>query len=223
VARLGWSGPGLLREFVPQTHLYPLALLVTSSTTPNSGDAAVRDRLTATGFTPVIRTGSAVTTAEAAGKGLVLLSSTFSSSSVNTKFRTVVTPVLSWESALYDDLGMTGTTSGTSFGTMTGQTQLAIVNASHPLAAGLSGTVSVTTAASNISWGAPNGNAVTVARPVGQSGRAAIFAYEKGAAMPGLAAPGRRVGFFLEDTTAASLTTQGRALLDAAVRWVTGR
>jgi hypothetical protein len=41
--------------------------------------------------------------------------------------------------------------------------------------------------------------------------------------MPGLAAPGRRVGFFLEDATAASLTTEGGALLDAAVRWATGR
>ena len=69
----------------------------------------------------------------------------------------------------------------------------------------------------------PNANAVTVARPVGQPSRAAIFAYEKGSIMPGLVAPGRRVGFFLEDATAASLTTQGRALFDAAMRWVTGR
>ncbi|HET9317101.1 MAG TPA: PA14 domain-containing protein, partial [Vicinamibacteria bacterium] len=223
VARLGWSGPGLAREFVPQTHLFPFALLVAGSTTLNAGDAAIRDRLTATGFTPVVRTGSGVTTAEAAGKGLVLLSSTPSSSTVNTKFRTVVTPVLNWESALMDDLGMTGTASGTDFGTTTGQTQVAIVNAAHPLAAGLSGTVNVTSSGAILSWGVPNANAVTVARPVGQAGRAAIFAYEKGAAMPGLAAPGRRVGFFLEDATAASLTTQGRALLDAAVRWVTGR
>lgn len=223
VARLGWSGPGLVREFIPQTHLYPYALLVTASTTLGAGDAAVRDRLTATGFTPLVRTAAAVATAEAAGKAVVLLSSTSTSSQVNTKFRTVVTPVLNWESALMDDLGMTGTVSGTQFGTMTGQTQVAIVNAAHPLAAGLSGTVSVTTSAANITWGVPNANAATVARPVGQPGRAAVFAYEKGAAMPGLAAPGRRVGFFLEDATAASLTTQGRSLFDAAVRWVTGR
>ena len=43
-----------------------------------------------------------------------------------------------------------------------------------------------------------------------------------GAGMVGLTAPGRRVGFFLHDTTAASLTTSGRALLDAALRWATG-
>ena len=223
VAKLAWSGPGLAKEFIPQTHLYPYALLVTGATTLNAGDAAVRDRLTATGLVPVIRTGTAVTTAEASGKALVLLSSTPASSTINTKFRTVVTPVLNWESALMDDLGLTGPTSGTHFGTMTGQTQVAIVNASHPLAAGLTGTVNVTSAAQNFSWGVPNANAVTVARPPSQPTRASIFAYEKGSVMPGLVAPGRRVGFFLEDATASSLTTQGRSLLDAAVRWVTGR
>ena len=106
---------------------------------------------------------------------------------------------------------------------MTGQTQVSIVNAAHPLAAGLSGTVAAVSPAANFTWGIPNANAAVVARPIGQPGRAAIFAYEKGASMPGLVAPGRRVGFFLEDATASSLTTQGRALFDAAVRWSTGR
>jgi glucose/arabinose dehydrogenase len=222
VATLSWSGTGLAKEIIPQANLFPYALLVTASTTLGAGEAAVRDRLTATGLTPVVRTASAVTTAEAAGKALVLLSSAATSSQVNTKFRTVVTPVLNWESALMDDLGMTATAT-TNYGTMTGQTQLSIVNAAHPLAAGLSGTASVVSPAATFSWGIPNANATVVARPIGQPGRAAIFAYEKGASMPGLVAPGRRVGFFLEDATASSLTAQGRALLDAAVRWSTGR
>lgn len=222
VATLSWSGAGLAKEIVPQANLFPYALLVTASTTLGAGDAAVRDRLTATGFTPVVRTAAAVTTAEAAGKALVLLSSTPTSSQVNTKFRTVVTPVLNWESALMDDLGMSAVASA-NYGTTTGQTQVQIVNAAHPLAAGLSGTVGVVSPAAIFSWGIPNANAVVVARPPSQPSQASVFAYEKGAAMPGLAAPGRRVGFFLEDQTASSLTTQGRALFDAAVRWATGR
>jgi glucose/arabinose dehydrogenase len=222
VATLSWSGTGLAKEVIPQASLFPYALLVTASTTLGAGDAAVRDRLVATGLTPVVRAAAAVTTAEAAGKALVLLSSTPTSSQVNTKFRTVVTPVLNWESALMDDLGMSATTAG-NFGTTTGQTQVAIVNAAHPLAAGLTGTVGVVSPAAIFSWGVPNANAVIVARPPSQPGHASVFAYEKGVSMPGLVAPGRRVGFFLEDATASSLTTQGRALFDAAVRWSTGR
>jgi len=40
--------------------------------------------------------------------------------------------------------------------------------------------------------------------------------------MFGLNAPNRRVGFFLDDGAAASLTPSGRALLDAAMRWAAG-
>ncbi len=74
---------------MPRAHLYPYALLVVGSTTLGTGDAAVRDRLVAGGFVPVVRTGSGATTADAAGKALVVVSSTVTSGDVNTKFRTV--------------------------------------------------------------------------------------------------------------------------------------
>jgi glucose/arabinose dehydrogenase len=223
VAQLRWSAPGLAKEVVPATHLHPYALLVANSTTLGAGDAAVRARLQATGHTVVVRTATAATTADAAGKALVLVSSTVASASVNAKFRTVVSPVVTWESALLDDFGMTGTVSGTDFGTLTGRTQVDIVAAAHPLAAGLAGRVTVTSSAQTFSWGRPNANAALVARPAADTTRAVIFGYERGAAMPGLVAPGRRVAFFLEDGTAAALTPAGGSLFDAAVRWATGR
>jgi hypothetical protein len=98
-----------------------------------------------------------------------------------------------------------------------------IVAPAHPLAAGFSGRVTVTSSAQTLSWGRPNANAALVARPATDTTRAAIFGYEKGAAMPGGPAPGRRVGFFLEQGTASALTTAGGSLFDAAVRWATGR
>ena len=222
VAQLRWSGPGLAKEVVPQSHLHPYVLLVANSTTLTAGDAAVRARLQAGGHTVVVRTGSAATTADAAGKALVLLSSTVTSTNVNTKFRAVVNPVLTWESNLFDDLGMTGAASGTDFGTLSGRTQIDIVAPAHPLAAGLSGRVTVTSSAQTFSWGRPNANAALVGRPAGDTTRAVIFGYEKGAAMPGRTAPGRRVGFFLENGTAAALSAAGGSLFDAAVRWATG-
>jgi len=222
VAQLRWSAPGLAKEVVPTTHLHPYVLLVANSTTLGAGDTAVRNRLLATGHTVVVRTASGAVTADAAGKALVLVSSTVTSTSVNTKFRTVVNPVLTWESLLLDDLGMTGNAAADR-GTLAAQTQVDIAAPTHPLAAGLTGRVTVTTSAQTFTWGRPNGNAALVARPAGDTTRAAIFGYEKGAAMPGLAAPGRRVGFFLDDTSAASLNTAGGSLFDAAVRWATGR
>jgi glucose/arabinose dehydrogenase len=222
VARLAWSYPGQARQIIPASRLFPHALFVVGSATLNSGDAAASARLEALGYAVTVKTGPASATADANEKGLVVLSSTVNSADVGDKFRTTLVPVVTWESALMDNLGMTSGASGQQ-GTASNQTQLRIVNSSHPLAAGLSGTVTVTSAAANFTWGKPNANAARVAVRTADSTQYVVFGYERGAAMPGLTAPARRVGFFLENSTAASLTAQGWSLFDAAVRWAGGR
>ena len=71
-----------------------------------------------------------------------------------------------------------------------------------------------------MTYGAPGPHAQVVAVWPSVPSRAMVFAYEKGAPMPGLtAAPGRRVGLFLHDYTAEALNETGWAIFDAAVRW----
>jgi hypothetical protein len=108
------------------------------------------------------------------------------------------------------------------FGTTPGQRQLVITAPTHPIAAGLAGTVTVCPAGGTFAWGQPSPAAVVVARLVGP-GPPAILAYEKGTAMAGLTAPARRVGFFFENPTATALAPHGWRLFDAAVRWTAGR
>jgi hypothetical protein len=198
------------------------ALFVVGATPLSAADAAVQTRLQALGYIVVVRTGPASTTADATAKALVVISSTITPADVNTKYRNVSVPVLCWENAIFDDMNMTGTISGTNFGTTPSTTQIAISNPSHPMAAGLSGTVSVNTTATALSWGAPAASAAVVATQIGTPGRAVIFGYDTAATMVGLAAPARRVGFFLGNATAATLTANGSALLNAAVQWATG-
>jgi hypothetical protein len=51
-------------------------------------------------------------------------------------------------------------------------------------------------------------------------GRALVFAYDRGAPMPGLpAAPGRRVGLFLHNYTAEVMSDTAWAMFDAAIAW----
>jgi hypothetical protein len=192
------------------------ALFVVGNTALSAADSAVQQRLTALGFSVTVRQDAASTSADATGKQLVVISSTVGSAAVGTKFKSVAVPVLVWEPNLYQDMGMTGTTPGT----VGAQTQLAMVaGSSDPMAAGLSGTQTVTSAASTFSWGRPGTGAFVVSRTAGSSTQVAIYRYEKGAAMSGLTAPERRVGFFLSDTTATALNTAGRSLVDAAIRW----
>jgi len=196
-------------------------LFVTGSTTLNASDAAVKSQLEALGHTVVVKDGSSAVTGDATGKALVIISSTVNPTSVGTKFRTVTVPVITWESGSFNNMGMTGN-SNKDFGTKTGQTQIAIVNASHPLAAGLTGTTTVVSSSKTFDWGKPSTSAISIATVAGDSAKTAIFAYEPGVAMPGLSAPARRLALFLYDDTGDALNTNGTALLDAGIKWARG-
>ena len=81
----------------------------------------------------------------------------------------------------------------------------------------------VLNASGTLSGRKPNANAASVATAASDTTKTLIFGYGAGAAMPGLTAPARRVGLFMFDTSAASFTTSGGALFDAAIKWATGR
>jgi hypothetical protein len=193
------------------------ALFVVGSTTLNAGDDAVSQRLQALGLTVVVKTDTAATSADATGKTIVVISSTVTSSNVGTKFKSVAVPVLLWESALLDDMGMTGSSG---LGIASGQTRARVVApSSDPMAAGLSGSQTVVAGSSVFSWGVPGPQAMIVAQLDADAGKAALFRYEKGSSMVGMTAPERRVALFLENTTASVLNASGRALVDAAIQW----
>lgn len=203
------------------------ALLVVGSATLNPGDNAVRTRLQNLGYTVTVKvagstTNTSVKATDADGKTLVVISSTVVPANVINKLRNIPVPVINWEFDILDDMGMTGLVSGTDFGTSsTTQTQLNIADPTHPLAAGLSGTQTVVTTATNFTWGKPNTNAARIAALTNDATRFAIFGYDSGTAMSGLEAPARRVALFLTDTTAASFNSNGGPLFDAAIRWAT--
>ena len=87
-------------------------------------------------------------------------------------------------------------TFGTNYGDLASQTQIVIANSAHPMAAGLSGTVTTNSTGQIYFWAVPSASADIVATLVGYSGRAGIFAYEAGDTMVGMNAPARRAGFF---------------------------
>ena len=110
----------------PSAHDRRPALFVAGSTTLGAGDLAVKARLEALGFEVNVRSASSVQSGEAYDHNLVVVSSTVSPGSVNTKFRDVEKPVLTWEREIFDDMKMTGTSSGTHHGTDTNETKVTI-------------------------------------------------------------------------------------------------
>ncbi len=195
------------------------SVLFVSATYPaTASDQTLVNRLAAAGYTVSVRNQTETGAADALGKDLVIISDSVTSASVNTKFRDVMIPVINWEPSLFDDMMMTGTSSGVDFGDLANQTQLNIVDASHPLAASLPGGLATTTNSQQLYfWGAPSAGAHVVATLNGYPTRAAVFGYEAGATMVGMKAPARRVGFF--NGAGSAFNANGWALYDAAVKW----
>jgi hypothetical protein len=202
----------------PTTPAPPQSILFVGNTPLNAADIAARNRLTAMGYTVIVRDDGAATTADATGKRLVVISSTSSSGLITTKYRNVAVPVLLWETALLDDMSMSSST-----GSETNETEINIVGAGHPMAAGNSnGTLQVTNSTRTFSWAVAYGTATIIAHIDNDNDHDTIFGYNTGVNMSGLTAPARRVFLFLQDDTATALNAAGWNLFNAAVTWAIG-
>jgi len=156
------------------------------------------------------------------GQDFVIISETVDAVDVGTKYRYVTIPLLTFENDLLGELGMTDLKNGRDYGTDDDQRFIWLVNAPHPLAAGLSAGIQnvLTDEHCKMNWGKPGLGAVTIATIRGDPAKATIFAYERGATMNGeFLAPARRVSFFLWQDTFDQLRPEGLALFKAAILW----
>jgi hypothetical protein len=206
-----------------------LALFLAGSVVPSNADERVKKRLEALGLEVRLQVGGPPTADDLRRVRVVVISSTAWARDLNVHYRDLPVPIVTWEPLLYDELGMTGPQWPTDQGYAVSTGEAVIENPIHPLAAGRTGTVSLVDIAPDamsrkylrqMSWGAPGPHAQVIARWPGQPGRAVLFAYERGAPMPGLpAAPARRVGLFLQNYTAQVMSDAGWSLFDAAIGW----
>ena len=186
------------------------------------GDLMVIDRLQLNGFTVTVKDDENAVTDDALNQDLVLISSTTSPTKIKGTFTDVAVPVIVWESRVFDDMKMTGKISNTDYGTVAGDA-VSIVRPGHPLAADLTGDVTVTTNDYRLNWGLPGSGAVTIATIPGETDQAAIFTYDAGAEMLGMTAPAKRIGFFFYNESGTRLNENGWLLFDAAVDWSVDR
>ena len=196
---------------------FHVALVSASDQNPPPGDDAVIEHLEAGGKVVTVVDDDSLGDVDPSRFDVIAISSTVTASKVGQTFTTTSVPVLVWEHYLYDDLGLIGNGRG-----MTApSTDVEIVHDDHPLAGGLTGTVSVTTARQRSTWGEPTPEAQVVAVDPA-SDRAVVFAYEAGAALRSGIAPARRVAFHLSPRSAIDWSDDGKALFDAALAWSGG-
>jgi len=158
----------------------------------------------------------------AKNQDFVIISETVDAVDVSQKYRYLSIPLLTFENDLLGELGMTGLKNGRDYGTEEEQRFMWLVNAPHPLAAGLDAGIQnvLDDEHCKMNWGKPGLGATTIATIRGEPEKATIFGYEKGATMNGeFLAPARRISFFLWQDTFDHLRPEGLALFRAAVLW----
>ena len=193
-------------------------LFVVGSSALTTADAAAKARMEALGFTVIIADDDVVQTTNGTDKGLIVISASISANKVGAKFRDIAVPVVSWEAWGFDDMKMTGSGHGINYGKQSAQNELTIVDDTHPIASGLTATVTILTAAKAINWSRPN-NAAMIASLSADLSKSMIFAYEVGDDMVGLKAPAKRVGMFMRSSTMNYFNNQAWQLFDAAILW----
>ena len=201
----------------------PRVYFVVGTVPASAADQLLQRRLIDRGYEVSLVDDNNLATVDIGPASAILVSQTATTSNVGPRFRDVAKPVLICEPLLFDDMGMVSATVADNRGVAMNVTTLRIESPGHPLAAGLSGDVVVTTAAADVPWGMPNAMAVKAATIANQPALVAYFGYERGAAMPELVAPARRVALFISATSAPLLTAAGWSLFDAAVAWALGR
>ncbi len=198
------------------------ALFVVGKTSLCTSDEAVKDRLESLGYTVTLKEDDKCDSNDGTDKGLIVISSTCNSSKVGSKYRDINVPVIVWESYLYDDMKMTGTSVNTHYGISDKISKLQVTDSGHPIMQGASGEYSIFTSNKNTNWGNPGNAASKVATIPGNPNCVLIFTYDTGAPMVGMNAPARRCGFFLEDDNAHKMTTTGWQIFDRTVQWTSG-
>jgi hypothetical protein len=194
-------------------------LYIAGENDPKAADKSIIKHLRSRGFSVQVKEDALAQPSDAENKDLVFISESVLAMKVSSKFRNIATPVICSEPWLYDDFGMTGTEKFKDFGRKAKQKTICITDSTHPLAAALSGTVQVSSKTNYFGWGIPGKNAIRVACLSCNPNKYVIFGYNSGAEMPGLVAPGKRIGFFMFKNSGGCLTANGWCLLDAVVDW----
>ena len=197
-------------------------LFVTSDgQAPITQDQQWIDLLINDGYVVTIIDDDEVAIADTTDQDLVIVSKSVNNN-IDDNFFSADIPFVIWKHQYFDEANLTTNSSTSGHNQARDQTQINIIDASHPLSAGLSGLVTVYSTPKTVNWGIPTEDAIKVATIANDPSRYSIFAYEAGSTlMDGSQAPKRRVGFFLDKTT--SVMELGESLVDATVAWaITG-
>ena len=110
-------------------------------------------RLKALGFAVTFASDKTVSATSVVGVDSIVISSSAESGNLGTRLRDVAIPIFCVENGQYPNQGMTPAGVGAGEDSVLAQTAVTIVAAASPLAAGLTGNVTISSKAGELGWG----------------------------------------------------------------------
>lgn len=202
----------------PATEPNGVLYIIGNASSLTASETAIRSRLQNMGYTvTILDDNNANSHTPSSSTALILVSPSVDTGTYGTAFRDSSIPLMLMRRQLAGNLRIGGNNNSET------RTQIAMVaaNSSHPMAAGLTGNVTVISSSAIGSARDLGSGAVRIANDTGNTNRFPIIAYPPGAAMTSGTAQAARVGFFLE--RADLYNNNGWALFDAAVTWAVGQ
>ncbi len=195
-------------------------LFIVDSPELEAGDLAIYKKLVEWGYHITLQTDDEDADFDLQGKDALLVSG---SAAATRKMRGELTdinvPIVSWEPTLFDDFDWTGRRRDRDYG-YAQASNVEILSDSHPVAAGLSGTIQVTSDARELTWAVPHENADIIACMQGDASKPVIFCYDTGdTKINNTLAQARQVGLFFSEESPAFFTQESWNILGAAIEW----
>ncbi|MCZ8519512.1 MULTISPECIES: S-layer homology domain-containing protein [Paenibacillus] len=183
-------------------------------------DVIIGDRLKAQGFVVSYLIDRRLSPERIKGFDLIFISETTNSKYVKENLdhmKTLEIPVIYNKAIAMGDLGMSSTSENSSVEKVK---KITIKDASHPIAAGVTGSLDVYTEDGRIDYGVPGKSATVIATVAGDEKKAAIYTYEKGSKnMKGETVPARTVFFYMAAGMSGKTTNDAWKIFEASFLW----
>lgn len=196
-------------------------LFVTGAEELSTSDQQLYNQILKEGYIVFHRSQSSVAALHANRRAAIVLSGTVTDGAVGGLFANSSIPLIVGNSALFSVLKLTGSISGTDFGTVNGSVVEINGTATNAILDGLVGDVDIYNQVSDISYGTPAAAAEILMNTQGDGAKAVLFLYAEGDVMVDHIAPAARAGWFGKPGSDISFTDNslllfGR-LLDAVI------
>ncbi|NOX30868.1 MAG: hypothetical protein GXP35_12600 [Actinobacteria bacterium] len=202
----------LFNQVEPPAEPSSIAIVVKDPAAPSAGDNAIVARLQAAGYEVSMHDDTDVIDTDVIDADVVLISSTVSSFALRDRLADIPASIVLAKSWLFGDYGLSA-----SNGSLTRATDGDIVDTAHPIAAGLTGTVTLLTTSDRFPVGIPGATADVVLEVDGDP---TLWVYDEGDLLPsGTAASGCRSTLHAFKDTAANYSPDGWLLFDATITW----